>query len=777
MSPRWDHVVLMVVPALLVILYGGDGSWPSTHETIRYPVLAEHFGRAFIDGQLWPRWLPHLNGGHGYPTFVFYPPLLFFLWLPFRFLLGAAVPAMWATIALGLWLGCLGVYRLVGRVDRRVGLLAAGIFLLSPYLWVDWLVRGALSELLASCLVPWPFVFLHAISRDPRGGVKSFVGLAISTAAVFLAHPIVGILLALALGMVALSIVAAPSGIDWRLAARLGLTALAALALTTPYWQPFVALDEFVHLQRAAVHGFAPPLHAVRWWQLFGGSWGRAGSSEGTPPDEMSFELGVVPILCLVMGAVHGWSDRLVRGTAVASFVLILAMTTPFAFLWQLPGLAMMQFPWRCLAVVAALAPLLLVGWAEAVDATARKRLLVFLGLLLIVAGWRPEQFQARWRQVNAERTVQSAVERARFSPETFAARNEFESKFLATTSTPLGTRPIVELVAGQVEGVSGYPIRLTALASGTARSVVINQMYLPGWRVMLDGVAVPDATVRDRLLPDGRMSIELPAFKAARIEARFEPPHAWARYLGVVAGLCLLILVRRLGPIRQRTPAGDHLVHPVPGRGLWRYFFLTLALLGFFLALFMVFELLGLDVLKDAASQMTRQRDGGGAVAAAISLGLLVADVFIPVPSSVIMIGNGALFGIASGAALSLAGSLGAAALGFAIGRRSRRLLLRLVTPSEAARADQLLARWGALAIVITRPLPLLAETLAILAGASPLSWSRMMIASVLGAAPSCLLYAITGATSRSFGGGVLMFTLVVAFAGLLYWLGRRAR
>ena len=214
----------------------------------------------------------------------------------------------------------------------------------------------------------------------------------------------------------------------------------------------------------------------------------------------------------------------------------------------------------------------------------------------------------------------------------------------------------------------------------------------------------------------------------------------------------------------------------PAPGRGLWRYFFLTLALLGFFLALFLVFELLGLDVVKEGSS-LARQRGGGGAAAAVLSLGLLVADVFIPIPSSVIMIGNGALFGIASGAALSLAGSLGAAVLGFAIGRRSRRLLLRLVTPTEAARADQLLARWGALAIVITRPLPLLAETVAILAGASPLSWSRMIVASLLGAAPSCLLYAVTGATSRSFGGGVLMFSLVVAFAGLLYWLGRRAR
>jgi len=67
---------------------------------------------------------------------------------------------------------------------------------------------------------------------------------------------------------------------------------------------------------------------------------------------------------------------------------------------------------------------------------------------------------------------------------------------------------------------------------------------------------------------------------------------------------------------------------------------------------------------------------------------------VFIPVPSSVVMIANGALFGVAVGTSLSLLGSLGAAALGFLIGRRSTRLLERLVSPAEKARADELLRR-----------------------------------------------------------------------------------
>ena len=50
--------------------------------------------------------------------------------------------------------------------------------------------------------------------------------------------------------------------------------------------------------------------------------------------------------------------------------------------------------------------------------------------------------------------------------------------------------------------------------------------------------------------------------------------------------------------------------------------------------------------------------------------------------------------------------------------------LLSRLVPPEERARANDLLDRWGEMAVVATRPVPILAETVAILAGASPKSW-----------------------------------------------------
>jgi len=63
----------------------------------------------------------------------------------------------------------------------------------------------------------------------------------------------------------------------------------------------------------------------------------------------------------------------------------------------------------------------------------------------------------------------------------------------------------------------------------------------------------------------------------------------------------------------------------------------------------------------------------------------------------------------------LSLVGGLGALLTGFWIGRRGTRLIRRFVDESEHRRADRLMQEWGMIAIIVTRPVPLLAETFSI--------------------------------------------------------------
>ena len=172
-------------------------------------------------------------------------------------------------------------------------------------------------------------------------------------------------------------------------------------------------------------------------------------------------------------------------------------------------------------------------------------------------------------------------------------------------------------------------------------------------------------------------------------------------------------------------------------------YWLIPAVLVGTALLLFAVVEAAHVPLLVDPLPAMRRT----GWAAALIGVGLLLGDVALPVPSSAVMVAHGALFGLLPGLGLSLVGGLGATMAGFALGRRGRGAVQRIATTEQLARADRLLTRWGWLAIAVTRPVPVLAETVAVLAGTSPMRWSTAVLAGAAGVTVPAFLYAAAGA------------------------------
>lgn len=160
-----------------------------------------------------------------------------------------------------------------------------------------------------------------------------------------------------------------------------------------------------------------------------------------------------------------------------------------------------------------------------------------------------------------------------------------------------------------------------------------------------------------------------------------------------------------------------------------------------------------------------------GAAIAGVL---LLIADVVLPVPSSLVMAAHGALFGIVPGALLSIVGSTAAALTGFALGRAGNDVIRRFVTPAEHDRAGAMLQRWGVLAIVLSRPVPILAETVAILAGSSPLTWRQAALAAAAGSLAPSIVYAWAGAHANGAASHAVIFCGVLAITGMLWYVGR---
>jgi uncharacterized membrane protein YdjX (TVP38/TMEM64 family) len=223
---------------------------------------------------------------------------------------------------------------------------------------------------------------------------------------------------------------------------------------------------------------------------------------------------------------------------------------------------------------------------------------------------------------------------------------------------------------------------------------------------------------------------------------------------------------------LRAAVPAGSTRVDPTGGTGAGPrrarggYLLVTTVLAALTLLPFGLVEWAGVPLLTDPVPALR----AAGAWAALIGIGLLAGDVLLPVASSLVMVANGALFGLLPGAALSVLGGVGATLVGFLLGRQGRGVVERVTTPEQRRRADRLLDRWGPVAVAGSRAVPVLGETVAVLAGTSPMRWYVAAGAGLLGTVAPALLYSAAGAR----GGGAVVTVLVFALvAGLGLLLG----
>lgn len=165
------------------------------------------------------------------------------------------------------------------------------------------------------------------------------------------------------------------------------------------------------------------------------------------------------------------------------------------------------------------------------------------------------------------------------------------------------------------------------------------------------------------------------------------------------------------------------------------------------------------------------------GLGSAAVIIGLLAADVFLPVPSSIIMVMSGAAFGVLWGSVFALVGSVLGEWLGFELVRKfGRRATHALASDDELESVNRFFARHGALAIVVTRPLPVVMETMSLVAGLSTMRRRVFLAASIAGTAPIVVVYAYAGAVSRQVGSLLPAAVILVAVAGA-GWLWYRSR
>jgi uncharacterized membrane protein YdjX (TVP38/TMEM64 family) len=131
----------------------------------------------------------------------------------------------------------------------------------------------------------------------------------------------------------------------------------------------------------------------------------------------------------------------------------------------------------------------------------------------------------------------------------------------------------------------------------------------------------------------------------------------------------------------------------------------------------------------------------------AAAVVGLLSTDVFLPVPSSVVITLAGGRLGVVGGTAAAWTGMSLGAILGFALARRlGRPLAQRLLNREQWELDAKIQGPGGTWLLVVTRALPVLAEAMVLLAGVHRMSWGKFLPAVLLSNLGIAIAYTALG-------------------------------
>ena len=162
------------------------------------------------------------------------------------------------------------------------------------------------------------------------------------------------------------------------------------------------------------------------------------------------------------------------------------------------------------------------------------------------------------------------------------------------------------------------------------------------------------------------------------------------------------------------------------------------------------------------------------GYATALIIIALLATDIVLPVPSSLLSTACGALFNIVPGAVVSWIGMTLGCMIAYGIGiKLGLPVIQKLADIDSIAKSQNLFKKYGYWGLVLARPIPVLAETTAIMGGISGMTVTSFASAVALSNLGISVVYASAGALLPA----VAVFWVIVGGISLplLVWLMRR--
>lgn len=460
-----------LIPIFIVMCFAVFAALPlfrpgflPTHDGEYHLIRFHEFETMLKNGYWFPRWAPGLNSGYGVPLFNFHYPLPDYLGVLFHslgFSLADSFKLVLATGYLSAVIFCF--VWLSNKFSKSVAAAAAIVFAYVPYWFVELYVRGEVGEVLA---LAWFMLIFVGVEK------KWFVVVALAYAALVLSHNILALMFTpVLLGYIFLTRPKYLSAI------------FIGLGISAYFWFPALAEQKYVTgLNNVNYQDYFPALY-----QLLVPSWGTGLSGTSSMGNEMSYQIGVMPLLIFFAGLMYGLKER-TEIKKILRYLLILAGLSAFFILdyslpvWSLfPFLPLVQYPWRILVMFVPITGFL----AAYLFFRLSKMYIIWpvtlLAVILSYSYTRPA--------IYLPRTDTYYLTRTNFTDGTSSLGNSFSTIWTAWKQE----RPVkrIEFVkgTGQINKFTEKPLEYNFSVNTTDSGILrVNTLYYPGWKVLIDG-------------------------------------------------------------------------------------------------------------------------------------------------------------------------------------------------------------------------------------------------------------------------------------------------
>ena len=155
---------LFTIPAVLPLI---QPVLPHSADNLLHLYRVVALRHTIEQGAFLVRWLPDLAYGYGFPLFVFYAPLSYYLTVALTWLPGISSPiALNLSFALALLLAAAAAYLFAAELlSPRAGLVVAMAYVYAPFQLYNILFRGSLPAAWSMAAFPLAFWLLTKLVR------------------------------------------------------------------------------------------------------------------------------------------------------------------------------------------------------------------------------------------------------------------------------------------------------------------------------------------------------------------------------------------------------------------------------------------------------------------------------------------------------------------------------------------------------------------------------------------------------------------------------------